>query len=65
MLEEEHVFILCTRPEKILFDLVPDPSGSFDLSIRAIYSGSEDEALKALDHAKKWYISLLDSGKLK
>jgi hypothetical protein len=65
MLEEEHVFILCTRPEKILFELLSDTSGSFDLSIRAIYSGSESDAMKALEHAKKWYIALLISGKLK
>jgi hypothetical protein len=59
MVESASTYILCTRPAKVLFELSQVPAGSFTLSIHEIYEGSEAEALKALEHARKWYIALL------
>lgn len=63
LVDHSNQYILCTRPQKVLFELINTDSGNFNLEIYEIYEGSNNEASTALLDAKSWYIAFLASGR--
>lgn len=55
MVDEVH-YIFCTRDPEMIME-VKDKDGEINFEILEIYSGTSEEALKAMKRAKDWYIA--------
>ena len=64
LIEEDNLFILCSRTPKVLFEVIRDDHGRFSLLTRDTYEGSEADVESARAQASKWFIACMEAGKI-